>query len=226
MSVIEKGTGRPNDRQGYRLLDGSKVPSVTTVLGRFKESGGLIRWAYKRGCEGVELYEDDATSIGSVVHDAIETKIHGGDGLDHLAGSDLDEHLKLSAIKAFSAYLSWEQSCNVSYLATEVSLVSERYGFGGAVDCIATINDQLAVLDWKTSKGVYTDYLIQVAAYALLWEECRGEAINEGYLCRFSKMSSGFQYYYWPKESMDMAKAQFLRLVEAYKADKQLQEML
>ncbi|MEE9366743.1 MAG: hypothetical protein V3W44_08660 [Dehalococcoidales bacterium] len=32
-------------KAGYRLADGTKVPGVTTVIGRFKESGGLIWWA-------------------------------------------------------------------------------------------------------------------------------------------------------------------------------------
>ncbi len=223
---IEKGSGRPDNRQGYRLASGEKVPSVTTVLGRFKESGGLIRWAYKRGCEGVELYEETATSIGTVAHDAIEHSIHGGDGFKYIEGTNVEDNIKQSATKAFNAYLKWAESCNVSYVATEVSLCSEKYGFGGAVDCIADIHGVRAVLDWKTSKDVYTDYLIQVAAYAILWEECRGEPIKEGYLCRFSKTTSGFQYYYWPEEPMELAKQQFLRLVECYKADKRLGEML
>ena len=31
----------PTPKKGY-YVDGEKVPGVTTVLGRFKESGGLI----------------------------------------------------------------------------------------------------------------------------------------------------------------------------------------
>lgn len=36
-------------RQGYRIASGEKVPSVTTILGRYKESGALTAWAYKQG---------------------------------------------------------------------------------------------------------------------------------------------------------------------------------
>lgn len=36
-------------RQGYRTKDGQKIPSVTTILSRFKESGALTAWAYKQG---------------------------------------------------------------------------------------------------------------------------------------------------------------------------------
>jgi len=41
----------------------------------------------------------------------------------------------------------------------------------GLVDCIAMINDQLALFDWKTGNGVYDDHKIQLAAYKSLWEE-------------------------------------------------------
>ncbi len=41
----------PHPKQGYRLANGDRCPSVTTIIGRFKESGALIQWAYKRGTE-------------------------------------------------------------------------------------------------------------------------------------------------------------------------------
>ena len=39
--------GRPT--LGYRLKDGTKVPGVTTIIGRFKDSGGLLWWAFEQG---------------------------------------------------------------------------------------------------------------------------------------------------------------------------------
>jgi hypothetical protein len=52
---------------GYRDADGQRIPGVTTVIGRFKESGGLIRWAYNRGREGEDLYDsrDKAAEAGT-----------------------------------------------------------------------------------------------------------------------------------------------------------------
>ena len=42
----------PHPKAGYRDADGKRIPGVTTIIGRFKESGGLIRWAYGRGRDG------------------------------------------------------------------------------------------------------------------------------------------------------------------------------
>jgi hypothetical protein len=32
---------------GYRNAEGVRVPGVTTIIGRFKDSGGLINWAIR-----------------------------------------------------------------------------------------------------------------------------------------------------------------------------------
>ncbi len=39
-------------KEGY-YVDGKRVPGVTTVLGRFKESGGLINWSWKIAFDGL-----------------------------------------------------------------------------------------------------------------------------------------------------------------------------
>ena len=57
----------PTPRNGYYLKDGTRVPGTTTVIGRFKESGALLRWAFQQGKDGKnDLYEDrdKAASFG------------------------------------------------------------------------------------------------------------------------------------------------------------------
>lgn len=46
----------PTQKGGYRTANGDKVPSVTTIIGRFKESGGLIHWSWNIAHEGLELH--------------------------------------------------------------------------------------------------------------------------------------------------------------------------
>src|SRR6516225_4019637 len=43
----------PTAHSGYFIADGTKVPSVTQVISRFKDSGALIHWAWKCGRDGV-----------------------------------------------------------------------------------------------------------------------------------------------------------------------------
>jgi len=69
----------PTPKKGYFLKDGTNVPGTTTIIGRFKESGGLIQWAYNRGKEGLKLYEsrDKAAELGTIVHSMVEEYIKG-----------------------------------------------------------------------------------------------------------------------------------------------------
>jgi hypothetical protein len=71
----------PTPRKGYFTASGERVPGVTTIIGRFKESGALIQWAYNRGKEGLELYEsrDKAAELGTIVHEMVEAYIKGDD---------------------------------------------------------------------------------------------------------------------------------------------------
>ena len=39
----------------YKDHRGNRLPSVTTIIGRFKESGGLLYWANQQGLEGKTL---------------------------------------------------------------------------------------------------------------------------------------------------------------------------
>src|SRR6185369_1711903 len=41
----------PTPTQGYRTADGKRVPGTTTILDRFKDSGGIIWWANRLALE-------------------------------------------------------------------------------------------------------------------------------------------------------------------------------
>jgi len=43
-------------------IDNKKVPSVTTILGRFKNATGLLIWANQIGLKG-QLYQDELKKL-------------------------------------------------------------------------------------------------------------------------------------------------------------------
>ena len=66
----------------------------------------------------------------------------------------------------------------------EGGLYSDRLKLAGRVDCIAEYDHELSVIDFKTSTKEKKDewienYYIQCAAYAEMYEERTGEAINQ-----------------------------------------------
>ena len=42
---------------GKYELDGRLLPGTTTIIGKFKNSGALIHWAWKQGMDGIDYRE-------------------------------------------------------------------------------------------------------------------------------------------------------------------------
>ena len=204
--------------QPYHLKNGTRVPSVTTILSRFKDAGGLIAWAWKLGCEGKDYRKvrDDAATVGTMAHAAVEAWIHKQDFA--FVG---DPEITSKAQTSFEAFLEWAQQTRLIVDRTEMPLISEKYAFGGTFDAIL-LDGRRAMGDWKTSNGVYPEYLIQIAAYGLLWDENFPDVpIDGGYhLLRFDKTYGDFSHRYWAE--LNNARRAFILMRELYDIDKEL----
>lgn len=208
----------PTQKAGYYLADGARVPSVTTVISRFKDAGGLIHWAWALGKEGKDYKEerDKAADAGTLAHAAVEAWIHeqpyAFEGPDEICGK---------ARKAFDAFLSWAGQSQLKITHTEVPLISEKYRFGGTLDAM-TISGKRALMDWKSSNRTYGEYLIQVRAYGQLWNEnFPADPVTGGYdLVRFDKTYGDFHHHHW--DELEGAWKAFLNLRELYDLDKEL----
>ena len=185
-------------REVYKDVKGNRVPSVTTILSRFKESGGLLYWANQEGLKGKTLDEARAPACtsGTMAHDLVEASINRRP-LPELVG-DADTVRK--AQSAYETYLKWAEMYKLAIRHTEVSLVSNVHSFGGRLDAIGMNGDGLVLLDWKTSNAVYADYLLQLAGYKILWEENYPDQPLTGFhLCRFAKEEGDFSHHYFPR---------------------------
>jgi len=220
----------PHPKSGYKI-NGDKVPGVTTIIGRFKDSGSLLYWACEQG-KAIErgeisgLYDkrDEAAESGTLAHAIVEAHIHNNPLPDL---SRYPAEIAKQAQQGFENYLRWQQDSKMEIVYQEVELVSEQYLYGGCLDAIGRDSQgQLCVLDWKTSNGIYPDFLIQIASYAHLWAENRiFEPLTGGFhLLRFSKEHADFAHHYWAE--LDDAWRQFVLFREAYDLDKKLKKRL
>lgn len=211
----------PTPKKGYFLKDGVRVPGTTTVIGRFKDSGGLLHWAFKQGKDGKDrLYDEVATDIGTAAHAMVEAHIKG----ETVSNALVEPEMIDAANSAFAAYLTWSENFKVQIVAQEIQLVSEIHRYGGTPDAVGMIGNQLVLLDWKTSNAIYTDHLVQLAAYKNLWEENYPERPLTGgsHLLRFAKEHGDFAHHYFP--NLDNAWRQFRLFREAYEIDKELKK--
>lgn len=218
-------------KKGYWLENAQgkkeRLPSVTTILGRFKESGGLMYWAHQQGLKGKELYEerDEAAECGTLAHEMVEKYINREDYMDVL--DNVPEAKAVQALNAFQMFREWQDNNKIEIISEwqELQLMSHKHRYGGTPDAIGrNVDGQLILLDWKTSNAVYQDYLLQLAAYKVLWEETYPDRPITGgyYLCRFSKEFPDFSTHYFGE--LTMAEKMFLLLREAFSLDKVLKK--
>lgn len=214
---------------GYHIKSGEKVPGTTTIISRFKDSGGLLYWAFEQGKaaergEISKLYEkrDEAGEAGTLCHSMVEARIANSEPPD--LSLYTEEIVKL-AQQGFENYLRWADISKIVVVEQEIELVSEEYKFGGCPDAIM-VNDALCLGDWKTSNGIYVDYLLQLAAYKKLWDENYPERPITGgfHLCRFSKEHADFAHHYWSE--LDDAWEQFKLFRQAYDLDRILKKRI
>lgn len=205
----------PTQRGGYYTADGHRIPSVTTVLGRFKESDGLVQWAYQRGRDHASreargllapsnLYEEvgEAADIGTLVHAMAEDRVHGRDPWDRWlkASTTLVGDASERARNGFQAFDDWLQHTRLEILYTEQPLVSETLRVGGTFDWIArSPSGALVMGDTKTSNAIYPEHIVQVAAYRLLWNETHPDEplADEAHVCQFHKEFGDFAHHHY-----------------------------
>lgn len=148
----------------YKTKDGQKVPSVTTVIGILNKPY-LLKWAWQCGIDGIDYTKerDAAGDAGTLAHAMILNHIHG-------TSTNTDTYSKETiklAKNAFGSYLAWEKNNKLSPLLVERPLVVENgaFSYGGTMDFYGHINGVLSVMDFKTGKGLYDEYIIQLGAY-------------------------------------------------------------
>ena len=151
------------------------VPRVTSIISSVFDKEFLVNWAlsfqYKQ-----QYYQarDQILSIGTKVHEAIEDFLQYGKEpeIPYKRAPRQAPYIK----KAYTNFKHWyehliETGNTFELVGIEVPVINPYYG--GTVDCIAKINNAYYILDFKTSKKISYEYIIQVAAY--MW------TINQGY---------------------------------------------
>ena len=164
----------PDGKRYYTLDDGTRLPSVTTVLGAMKKQA-IMEWRKRVGEEKANAISRKASGRGTNVHTLCEKYLNNEDNYSNGAMPDALE--MFLSIKPLLNRIN-----NIHY--QEQSLWSKQLGLAGRVDCIAEFDGVLSVIDFKTSRKIKTkddilDYFWQETAYSLMYEELVGNPIDQ-----------------------------------------------
>ena len=169
-------------KRHYALPDGSKVPSVTTILDKTKpqeKREALAKWKAAVGEQKAQQIVTEAANRGTRMHAYLEQFVLSGD-------------MKELPTNPF-AHPSW-------FMAAEVILkglanVDEFWGvevplyysglYAGTTDCLGVWKGCPAILDFKQTnkpkkREWIEDYFLQLAAYAQAHNHTYGTNIRDG----------------------------------------------
>ena len=179
----------------YKTSDGERLPGVTTVINELGwNKNMLIAWSRREALAGndPDKIKNEAAKPGTLTHSFIEGHIKG----ERVDTSDFTENQIELAKNSYFAFVEWERAMKPNYLGTEIQLVSEKYRFGGTADMIGEIGGELVLADWKTSKGIYPEMTIQIAAYKIAYEEMNpGKKVHHGGILRLDRETSAYDYH-------------------------------
>jgi len=157
-------------KKPYRLADGTKVPGASTISGMLAKKA-LEIWHNKMGLQGIDTatYVDDLANIGTAAHAAIIADLSGGKAEDALA--DLDPASRDAAENCYLSFCAWRNQHDLKPMFLEKEFVSEAHLFGGKADYVGLVDGALELIDFKTGKGIYDNFWIQLAGYSILLNE-------------------------------------------------------
>ena len=156
----------------YVAPDGSKFPSITTVLSILSEDS-IREWRNRVGEDEANKISHRASTRGTAVHDIIERYLKNEDTTDYLP------HIKQS-LENVRPIL--DRSIGKIF-GLETALYSRHLGMAGRCDCIAEFDGVPSIIDFKTSRKVkkkewISNYFAQMSAYAIMFEERTGMPIT------------------------------------------------
>lgn len=169
-------------KRHYCLPDGSKVPSVTTILDKTKPAEAreaLANWKRAVGEKRAQEITTEAANRGTRMHAYLEQYVLTTD----LKPLPSNPYAHPSWFMAAEVILKGLQHVD-EFWGTEVPLYYSGL-YAGTTDLIGTWKGRPAIMDFKQSNKVKKkeyigDYFLQLAAYAAAHNEMHGTNIDTG----------------------------------------------
>jgi hypothetical protein len=150
-----------------------KFVSITSVTSHFNKEI-FVKWRKRVGNEEADRITKASTSRGTDMHTLVENYLYN--------------HEVLPLVQPLSEFLfkiakpSLNKINNIHCL--EGALYSKQLGVAGTTDCIAEFDDELAVIDFKTSKKPkprewIENYFVQAMFYGMAYYEMTGTPIKK-----------------------------------------------
>jgi hypothetical protein len=210
-------------KRHYALPDGSRVPSVTTILEKtkpFEAKQALQEWKNRVGEQRAQQITTEAANRGTRMHTYLERYVKQ----DDIGDFPTNPFAQPSWFMAAKVILEGLQHAD-EYWGSEVPLYYSGL-YAGTTDLVGVWKGQPAIMDFKQSNKIkkrewIDDYFIQLAAYAAAHNETHGTDIKTGVILMCVKPATPDDepvYQEFVLEPKDFAywSDQWMRRVELY----------
>jgi len=203
-----------DEESGSRVYDfnGSRLPSVTTILGKTKNQQFLKDWKAKVGEERAEQIKNHSSRRGTSMHKFLESHVTGV-GYDDL--TEIGQEAKPMAQKVIEMGLTPVEE----YYGSEVMLHYPGL-YAGSTDLVCNHNGIDTIIDFKQSnrpKKVewIEDYYMQIAAYAMAHDYLHKSNIKQG-IIMVCTPDLYFQEFRFQGIELKQWKHKFLKRLDMY----------
>jgi len=204
-------------KRHYCLPDGSKVPSVTTILDRTapaEKKQALQNWRNRVGAVKAQEITTEAAGRGTRMHKWLE---------NYVKNNSIDE-------PGSNPYSLQSHGMAKIIISEGLSNVSEFWGvevpvyysglYAGTTDCLGLWKGKPAILDFKQTnkpkkREWIDDYFIQLAAYALAHNDTHGTDIKTGVILMCSA-DNIYQEFIIEETEFEHWTEEWLKRVELY----------
>lgn len=193
--------------QRIYIIKGKKYPSVTTITG-ILGSIGMLYFYGKHGIQEAKRIGKQAANLGKKQHRALRRDSVGKKCRPKKCGKKLNRMLK--------QYIRFKIKYKFKSMYSELVVYSKKHNYAGTLDNIGSIYissayHPLVMVDWKSSKAIYPEYILQLAAYFFAYKEMHpNTGIKKAWIVRFKKDEKG-------KVLPEIKKIKYKKLKKAFK---------
>jgi len=200
--------------QGARNYEvaGYRLPSVTTILGRTKDTSFLNDWIKRKGRKEAERIKNQSATRGTAMHKYLENYVLGKGYED---STELGQETKRMAEKVIEVGLAPVSG----YYGSEVTLYYPGL-YAGSTDLVGVHNDKETIMDFKQANRPKKeewigDYKLQAAAYAMAHDQVHGSTIEQ---CVIMVCTPDLYYQEFKIDGLNLRKAKydFLKRLDQY----------
>ena len=210
---LERTTNDDGTRFYLDPVDGSPLPSVTTVLSGTADKTAIKLWEARVGKEKADRARTEATALGTLMHTHVENHVMGiprpgGNNLIRLQAARMADQIITKGLPRVDEV--WGQEVAMYYPGL----------YAGTTDLVGIHDGIPSIMDHKTAKKMRTrdmiyDYFDQMVAYSLAHNEVYGTTIKRGVIFMVSRELE-YKEFILEGAEFDKHQVSFLTRLEKY----------